>query len=422
MRAIRTRTARNASRTLSRKTIAATASSGTTRNVSDASRASTRKSTTAKPTILKTSVTSATMPGREHLGDVLDVVGRARDQAPDRIAVEEAEMQPLDVGEDGGPQVAHRGLAGARHHERAPVRDGRARDHHRQIDAREPGERRPARRRLEPAAEARAPVRADQVIEPGLHDPGGRQLEQEAGHDQRQREQHLAAVGRDEVPQARHQAGVVGPPSASSSCIASAAAERAAGSRALTPAPPHAPALRRDPPRAPAPGPCARTARPARPARRGCRAPRCAPPRARRSDPPCARCSRDARPPPRCAPRRPPPARAGSPLRSRRRRWRACRRGSGSRGRSSSARASAVRWRWPPESITPRSPTTVSQPSGRSGTSFASCARRAASTIISRARVGAAEGDVLRERHREEERVLGNHRDARRAACAAGSD
>ena len=62
MRAIRTRTARNASRTFSRKTIAATASTGTTRNVSDASRASTRNSATAKPSILSTSVTRATIP------------------------------------------------------------------------------------------------------------------------------------------------------------------------------------------------------------------------------------------------------------------------------------------------------------------------------------------------------------------------
>ena len=53
-------------------------------------------------------------------------------------------------------------------------------------------------------------------------------------------------------------------------------------------------------------------------------------------------------------------ARAGSPPRSPRRRSRACRRGSGCSGRSASARASAVRWRCPPESITPRSPTIVS--------------------------------------------------------------
>ena len=68
--------------------------------------------------------------------------------------------------------------------------------------------------------------------------------------------------------------------------------------------------------------------------------------------------SRPATPPRRpCARGTPRRGRAGSPPRSRRRRSRACRRGSGCSGRSASARASAVRWRCPPESITPRSPT-----------------------------------------------------------------
>jgi len=45
---------------------------------------------------------------------------------------------------------------------------------------------------------------------------------------------------------------------------------------------------------------------------------------------------------------------------------------------SASARASAVRWRCPPESITPRSPTTVASPWGNSARSLESCARSTA--------------------------------------------
>jgi hypothetical protein len=49
-------------------------------------------------------------------------------------------------------------------------------------------------------------------------------------------------------------------------------------------------------------------------------------------------------------------------------------------GRRYSARASAVRWRWPPDSVTPRSPTTVSRPSGSARTS--SDRHAAASTCV----------------------------------------
>ena len=48
--------------------------------------------------------------GREHLGDVLDVVGRARHETTDGIAIEEAQVEALDVGEDVATQIAHRGL------------------------------------------------------------------------------------------------------------------------------------------------------------------------------------------------------------------------------------------------------------------------------------------------------------------------
>ncbi len=62
MRASSTRVLRKASRTRRRKTTAATASRGTTEKVTSASFALITKSATANPTILKRSVTSATMP------------------------------------------------------------------------------------------------------------------------------------------------------------------------------------------------------------------------------------------------------------------------------------------------------------------------------------------------------------------------
>jgi hypothetical protein len=62
--------------------------------------------------------------------------------------------------------------------------------------------------------------------------------------------------------------------------------------------------------------------------------------------------------------------------------------------------------------MTPRSPTTVAKPSGSSATSFASCARSAARPPL-RLGAGQAEGDVVGEGHREEERLLRDHRDLR---------
>ena len=62
MRAMRTRISRKADRTLKRNTMAATARKGTTAKVTRASSSSTRKSATAKPNILSTSVMRATKP------------------------------------------------------------------------------------------------------------------------------------------------------------------------------------------------------------------------------------------------------------------------------------------------------------------------------------------------------------------------
>ena len=65
----------------------------------------------------------------------------------------------------------------------------------------------------------------------------------------------------------------------------------------------------------------------------------------------------------------------------RRRTWR--RRAGGTRGRRRRARASAMRWRWPPERVTPRSPMISSRPCGRRSTNVRARAIASASQICS---------------------------------------
>jgi hypothetical protein len=60
------------------------------------------------------------------------------------------------------------------------------------------------------------------------------------------------------------------------------------------------------------------------------------------------------------------------------------------RGVEASARASATRWRWPPDSVMPRSPTIVASPSGiRSRSRSSPAAREAAFTFGSSRRSAA---------------------------------
>ncbi len=83
------------------------------------------------------------------------------------------------------------------------------------------------------------------------------------------------------------------------------------------------------------------------------------------------------------------------------------------------ARASAVRCFWPPESVMPRSPTIVSYFCGKSLISPAMLATSAASTMRSRGRAGHAEGDIFAQRFAEQERVLRHEADRRGAALRA---
>ena len=181
-------------------------------------------------------------PGGEHLGDVLDVVGRARHEPADGIAVEEAEVQPLEVGEDVAAQVAHRRLPRQRHQHAVPVLERRADQHRHEVERREPERAAHAEVRLEEERERAARgglggALPQHLVEPVLHDPGRRELEQEERHHEPDRQRDLPPVRRDVAPEPPEEPGVVGlaeglllldPPD----------------TPALTPAPPRAPTLR----------------------------------------------------------------------------------------------------------------------------------------------------------------------------------
>ena len=168
-------------------------------------------------------------------------------------------------------------------------------------------------------------------------------------------------------------------------------------------------AARRAPPGTPARSPAARSGCRSRRSRRpgAARPGRRARPStggARRAARWCRRARRPAppRPAPRCA-RRAPTAGRRAPAPA---------------GRPRTARASASRCRWPPESDRPCSPTRVSRPHGRSydevGLGDAS-----ASSISSSVGVGAAEREVLPHRHGEQRRLLERDADHARAASRA---
>ncbi len=70
------------------------------------------------------------------------------------------------------------------------------------------------------------------------------------------------------------------------------------------------------------------------------------------------------------------------------------------------ARASATRWRWPPDSLTPRSPTSVSKPSGRASANSVTCAASRGAADLGVGGAGPGERDVVPQRPVEHGRVL----------------
>ena len=78
------------------------------------------------------------------------------------------------------------------------------------------------------------------------------------------------------------------------------------------------------------------------------------------------------------------------------------------RGSASRARAKATSWRWPAESWTPRSPTSVSIPSGRAATNSVAPTVGERRLDLLQARLRPPEGDVLADAAGEEEALLGD--------------
>ena len=84
------------------------------------------------------------------------------------------------------------------------------------------------------------------------------------------------------------------------------------------------------------------------------------------------------------------------------------------RGSAMSARANATSWRWPAESCTPRSPTSVSRPVRQRRDELPRADRPGRRLDVLGGRVRAAERDVVADRAAEQERLL-------RARCPSAS-
>ena len=369
------------------------------------------------------------MPCREHLGHVLDVVGRARHEAADRVAVEEAEVEALDVARTR--RGAGRASRPGRSSPSAPCATYGERgvdEHDGEEEHAEPGERRRARRRREEAAERALPAARRLAGSPrrarsSRSRPA--QLEREQrDHEQRSSRRPARGTGATKGQSRASSRRSTALPSASSSRIDSMPrrAPPPAGASALTRRPPPGQhgrlrvadllqlllelLLLREP-RVEAAAP--------RRARRACPRSTMRPSSSTTIWSAFAHASRRAtRPRPPCGPRTPRrrlalDRRLGLGVDARERVVEDQDARAGARARARARCAGAGR---PRASRRARRRPCRSRRAGRR-TSFASCARSAASRDARRIGRRQAVGDVLGERHREQERVLRDHRDAR---------
>ena len=153
-------------------------------------------------------------PHREHLAEVLEIVGEARDQPSHRIAVEEAQRQFLNVIEQPAPDVGDGALAEHDHRPAAQPLEAEQAGRDRQQDREQPDqlghgqERRGPQDRGEPG-DARAHLATGEEVERGADDQRRHHLERGPQRDERDREPHLAAIRPHERPQPPQQVGVV---------------------------------------------------------------------------------------------------------------------------------------------------------------------------------------------------------------------
>jgi hypothetical protein len=159
-------------------------------------------------------------PRGEHLHQVLDVVGGAGHQASHRVAIEETQVQLLDVAEDVPAQIAHGELARTRHdvevHELKPGHEHGGDE----VENAQPQELRERARRSQNRGEpggldrrSLAPdPRHDHRIEPVLDDPRGGEVKDEERCHQREGDRHEPPVGEHVGPEAGQELRVVGLP------------------------------------------------------------------------------------------------------------------------------------------------------------------------------------------------------------------
>ena len=325
--------------------------------------------------------------GREDLADRLDVAEDPRHHAPDGIPIEERGRQPLDVGEERRPEVVDDALPGPRREVDLGVAEGvldRQGQEEQRHDVGQPG-----------------PVAAEDVgVDGDLDEVRLDEVHRRQEREQERREDDRAPVRARVGPDPPREPRVVDAADGVVVLPGPDAAPASGGSRVAWP-----PLIR--PPRRSTRAADAATAARRRPGR--ARSSAWVP-------------SSTIRPSSRTTMRSSPAAtRSRWVMTSVVRPWMRARRRSriiasvsastaakassrmrirGSRRR---ARARVARWRCPPESVRPRSPTRVSQPPGKLATSGE---RPATSAAARHAGIRRAERDVLAERPGEEERLL----------------
>ena len=150
----------------------------------------------------------------EHLRHVLHVVGGTSNQAAHRVAVEEAEMQLLDLVEDRGSNVPHGGLTRDRHEDHVSELQPHAQQGDQEVEEGQPGQGGKTQGGIEdpgrqgPHAFA-GRTRLERVVEPGLDDPGGGEFRQKDRHHQKEGKTDLPAVGGYITPEQNEQPGIV---------------------------------------------------------------------------------------------------------------------------------------------------------------------------------------------------------------------
>ena len=199
MRAMAVRMRRYDSRTALRKSAVTSPMNGSTENVSNASFQLMLSITTMMLTSEKMSPKMATMTGGEELVEDVDVGRHPRHQAPDRVAVKEAQVQPLQVRKDFLAQVVHHALPDELHRE--GLRELQQEGYERRGQKEQQGDLNNAGARVgaeDPAEDGRgfgAARRVEISVHEQLDEVGRYRLEDAVEDDRHERQEHHQPVG-----------------------------------------------------------------------------------------------------------------------------------------------------------------------------------------------------------------------------------